>query len=148
VIKGAVLSTIAFGDPALRASRDVDVLVAPTQLREADRLILDAGYRRFAPDFELTPRQHTLYERFRCQFGYHSEPSGLVLELHWRLTSNARLFSLDEATLWERSRRVRLGGGDFRTLPAEDLFLYLCVHGGMHVWFRLKWLADIAALLS
>ncbi|HKX11301.1 MAG TPA: nucleotidyltransferase family protein [Stellaceae bacterium] len=147
LIKGPVLSMIAFGDPALRASRDIDLLVAPVQLREADRLIRDAGYRRFAPDFELTPRQHALHERFRCQFGYHSEVSGLVVELHWRLTSNARLFRLDEGVLGERSRRVSLGGGDFRTLPSEDLFLYLCVHGGMHVWFRLKWLADIAALL-
>lgn len=147
LIKGPVLSMTAFGDPALRASRDIDLLVAPAQLREADRLIRDAGYRRFAPDFDLTPRQHALHERFRCQFGYHSEASGLVLELHWRLTSNARLLRLDEAELWERSQRVSVGGADFRTLPAEDLFLYLCVHGAMHVWFRLKWLADIAALL-
>ena len=147
LIKGPVLSMIAFGDPTLRASRDIDLLVTPAQLHEADRLIRDAGYRRFAPDFELTPRQHALHERFRCQFGYHSESSSLVVELHWRLTSNARLLRLDEGPLRERSHRVSLGGGDVRTLPAEDLFLYLCVHGGVHVWFRLKWLADIAALL-
>jgi hypothetical protein len=35
-----------------------------------------------------------------------------------------------------------------RTLEEDDLFAYLCAHGAVHCWFRLKWLADIGALLS
>jgi hypothetical protein len=34
------------------------------------------------------------------------------------------------------------------TLPATELFTYLCVHGAAHGWCRLKWLADIHALLA
>jgi hypothetical protein len=34
------------------------------------------------------------------------------------------------------------------TLPASELFTYLCVHGAVHGWCRLKWLADIQALLA
>ena len=34
------------------------------------------------------------------------------------------------------------------TLGADDLFAYLCAHGAYHAWFRLKWLADIGALLA
>jgi hypothetical protein len=34
------------------------------------------------------------------------------------------------------------------TLAEDDLFLYLCVHGASHCWFRLKWIADIAALTA
>jgi hypothetical protein len=33
-------------------------------------------------------------------------------------------------------------------LRADDLFAYLCVHGAVDGWFRLKWLADIGAILS
>ena len=33
------------------------------------------------------------------------------------------------------------------TLPVSRLLLYLCVHGALDGWLRLKWLADIAALL-
>src|SRR5262249_31137178 len=29
-----------------------------------------------------------------------------------------------------------------------DLFSYLCMHGALHSWSRLKWLADINALLT
>ena len=34
------------------------------------------------------------------------------------------------------------------TLPVSRLLLYLCVHGALDGWLRLKWLADIAALLG
>ena len=37
---------------------------------------------------------------------------------------------------------------DLRTLGEEDLFAYLCMHGALHWWYRLKWLADINALLA
>ena len=147
IIKGPVLSLLLFGEPTLRVSRDVDILVDPSHAANADRLIIQSGYRRTAPDFELTSRQHALYQRWRCQFGYYSERSAVAQELHWRLTSNINLFPLPDETLWARIDPVRLGGTDFHTLPDEEMFLYLCVHGSMHVWFRLKWLADIAAIL-
>src|SRR3974377_795808 len=35
-----------------------------------------------------------------------------------------------------------------RTLGEEDLFAYLCMHGALHWWYRLKWLADINALIG
>ena len=34
------------------------------------------------------------------------------------------------------------------TLGEEDLFAYLCMHGALHWWNRLKWLADVNALLA
>jgi hypothetical protein len=34
-----------------------------------------------------------------------------------------------------------------RTLAPDDLFAYLCVHGARHSWSRLKWLADLNALV-
>jgi hypothetical protein len=32
--------------------------------------------------------------------------------------------------------------------PAKKTFTFLCIHGVLHVWNRLKWLADINALLA
>ena len=148
MIKGPVLSLLAFGDPTVRTSRDVDLYVDRSRVRDANRLIIEAGYRRFAPDLELTPRQEGAFLRMRCQFAYFSTQAGVVQELHWRLTSNATLMPIDQETLWSRLEPVRLNGVDFRTLPDEEMFLYLCVHGSGHVWFRLKWLADVAALLG
>jgi len=148
MIKGPLLSQMAFEDPTVRASRDVDLYVDQSRVSEADRLIVEAGYRRFAPDIELTSRQEAAYLRMRCQFAYFSSRAGVIQELHWRLTSNAALFPLDDAALWSRSDPVHLAGTDFLTLPDEEMFLYLCIHGSGHVWFRLKWLIDVAALLQ
>jgi hypothetical protein len=33
-------------------------------------------------------------------------------------------------------------------LAPDDLFAYLCVHGAHHAWSRLKWLADLNALIA
>ena len=40
------------------------------------------------------------------------------------------------------------GGITLQTLAADELFAYLCVHGATHAWSRLKWLADVNALLK
>lgn len=148
VIKGPVLSQLAFGDPTLRESGDIDVVIDPARVTEGDRILAKAGYRRLVPDTELTPRLYEAYRRRRCQFTYYLETRNLFLELHWRLTTNSLLMPLDARTSWSRSEPVRVGGASLATLPDEELFLYLCVHGSVHMWFRLKWLADIAALLQ
>ena len=70
----------------------------------------------------------------------------MVIDLHWRLfrnsflPANARLAEVGED--W-----IMLGSERIPTLPAPRLLLYLCVHGALDGWLRLKWLADIAALL-
>jgi hypothetical protein len=40
------------------------------------------------------------------------------------------------------------GGLSLPTLTPDPLFAYLCVHGATHGWSRLKWLADVNALLK
>ena len=70
----------------------------------------------------------------------------MVIDLHWRLfrnsflPANARLEEVGED--W-----IHLGSERIPTLPAQRLLLYLCVHGALDGWLRLKWLADIGALL-
>jgi hypothetical protein len=34
------------------------------------------------------------------------------------------------------------------TFAKDELFAYLCVHGAFHGWSRVKWLADLAALIA
>jgi hypothetical protein len=39
-------------------------------------------------------------------------------------------------------------GAAVATLATEALFAYVCNHGAAHLWARLRWLADVAALLA
>ena len=42
----------------------------------------------------------------------------------------------------------QVAGKDGRTLSPEDLLLALCVHGSVHMWSSLRWVADVARLLE
>src|SRR5690606_18055592 len=49
----------------------------------------------------------------------------------------------------DQPARVQLTpGAAVWTLAPEAAFLYLCLHGAQHAWSRLKWLADVAALVA
>jgi hypothetical protein len=71
---------------------------------------------------------------------------GSVLELHSRLNDRPEVMA--EITAATPPQWVEVGG-DVRlpTLGEPALLAYLAVHGASSAWFRLKWLADFAALL-
>ena len=56
-MKGVMLSVRLFGDPAMRFTRDIDLLVRTERLDEADQILRDEGYRRTYPGSELTPKR-------------------------------------------------------------------------------------------
>ena len=71
----------------------------------------------------------------------------MPLELHWRLFNSIPLLEeVDARSL--ATTPVTVGPGVVSTLSRNELFLYLCVHGSIHGWPIVKWLADIGALLS
>jgi hypothetical protein len=43
---------------------------------------------------------------------------------------------------------VKLPGGEVKGLAPEDLLLALAVHGTKHLWERLAWVCDVAALVN
>src|SRR5262249_22691014 len=72
-------------------------------------------------------------------------PDGsFFVELHWRLTQPHFPFPLRLERHWERLPYISLMGTPVRSFPAEELLLYLCVHGSMHGWGRLGWICDVA----
>jgi hypothetical protein len=144
-IKGPTLGMLAFGDASLRQSRDLDVLIAPEQLPAA----LDA---LSAADFRVVQLAGgTDADRVARWMGMMKDlslvhlPTGALVELHWRLANNPHLLPLSVA---QSRQAVDIGAARLGTLGADDLLLYLCVHGARHGWFRLKWLADVHALLA
>ena len=46
VLKGVVLSAQLYGDPGLRAPRDIDLLVDPDDFRQAREVLVKSGYRQ------------------------------------------------------------------------------------------------------
>ena len=146
IFKGIPLAIAAFQDPTLRDAGDIDLLVAEKDIFKAGEILHTQGYVRFEPRARLTPRRLRSYLAHQKDFSYEHSAAGIVIDLHWRLfrnsflPANARLEEVGED--W-----INLGCERIPTLPALQLLLYLCVHGALDGWLRLKWLADIGALL-
>jgi hypothetical protein len=73
--------------------------------------------------------------------------SGIIVELHSGLVDSPML--LPGIGMSSPIQHVEIAPGkSLPTLRRDELFAYLCVHGATHAWSRLKWLADVAALIS
>lgn len=144
-IKGVTLAALAYGTLAVKAGWDIDVLVPPGDVAAAADALGAAGYACTIPgdDRALLIRWHaTLKESV-----WRHDALGVHVELHTALVDNPALLTgigADASTRW-----VELGGGvTLPTLGEDELFAYLCVHGAASGWRRLKWLADVAALVA
>ena len=72
---------------------------------------------------------------------------GILLDLHSRLGDHPALIPGAVATVKPQIVEVP-GGIALPTLPDRLLLPYLAVHGASSAWFRIKWLADFAALVA
>jgi hypothetical protein len=117
--------------------------VDPEFAPAAFRIIERAGYQRrnlrCASDEQLATWLREVHH-----FSFVHDKTGTEIEVHWRLFRNQNLDL--------RLKRVNVGLNasprDETDARLKDVLVYLCVHGAMHQWFRLKWLADVAALLA
>jgi hypothetical protein len=146
IFKGIPLAITAFQDPALRDAGDIDLLVAEMDLFRAGEILRAQGYVRLDPQARLTRRRLRSYLAHQKDFSYGHPLSDVIIDLHWRLFRNSYLPAnaglTDVGEEW-----VDIGSERIATLPPPRLLLYLCVHGALDGWLRLKWLTDIGALV-
>ncbi len=150
VLKGVALSQRLYGDLAVRGVGDIDLLVAPATFERAAMTLTAAGY---LPDSSAAigtdPKNQQPSElSAHRDIGFRHPERNSPIELHQRLTANPHRVENDFSTLWARRETMFLAGAPLATLPAATLPLYLCVHGVLHGWERLCWLADVAVLLE
>ena len=147
-VKGPALAVLAFGNVGLRSGQDIDLLVPYEALPAATAVILRAGYRRSDPPPNISDAQLRLVMPLRKDLGFvHRATVRLRIELHWRLFLNPH--AMAESSLMTASRLAPLSGAaGVRSLGEDDFFAYLCMHGALHWWNRLQWLADVNALLA
>lgn len=143
-LKGLTLSALAYGDPAIKAAIDIDLLIDPRDVNQATELLLESGCKLICPRDEgrLEAWHRTWKESL-----WRKEGSALEIDLHTRAANNPRV--IPTITVHSSSRSVDIGDGiSLPTLADDELFAYLAVHGASSAWFRLKWISDFAALLQ
>jgi len=145
LLKGVALSQQAFGSPLLRGAVDIDLLVCPEDVAAAWAVLADAGWRQVTPPTPLAGARLALFCRAAKDSLHRYPQTGQVLELHWRLSDEMAKPLMPPLEALESLALAP--GRSVRVLDEAALFLYLCTHGAAHGWARIKWLADVAALL-
>lgn len=143
-IKGMTLGVLAYGSTDLKESIDLDLLVAPDAAVDAVRLLLAHGYAHKDLGTRLRTDQIRALIRNRKDIALIG-PGKTKLELHWRLSQSSGLLRGAGERLACQDVEVA-PGHKVSTLATPDLVAYLAVHGSLHDWARIKWLADFDAL--
>jgi hypothetical protein len=121
-------------------------LVPPGCAELALRVLEGNGYALALPAKTLNAVQRRALIRYGREIELVDARNNLKVELQWRVVDNPLLLKGIDAHA--ATQHVILAEGVMlRTLAPDDLFAYLCVHGARHSWSRLKWLADLNALL-
>jgi hypothetical protein len=145
--KGASLAMLAYDTLAFKASKDIDLLVLPDHAERAWRLLENAGYVLRVPSYRLGDRQRKAVLRYGRELVFLHPQLSVQVELHWHLIANPYLLGNVDAL--SPTQAVPLNRNSaIATLSDENLIPYLFVHGATHGWRRLKWLADVNALLA
>lgn len=144
-VKGASLAMLAYGDPALKWAWDIDLLTTPGAAAHGRTILESLGYALVEPA-ALDARKFQLFLGLGKECIFVHPETRIAVELHWKLVDNPYLLRGTDAL--SPARTVEIGGRALRTLEDDALLAYLLVHGTRHAWSRLKWLADVAALLA
>lgn len=136
VLKGAALSVQLYSTPLRRSSRDIDLLVRPQDEARARAILAGCGYGTSAD--AVFPCLNAVELR-------HADYDDMAVELHVRLADDDRLLPTRTLRPFETAAVVEIAGQPVRTLEPNAALAYAAYHGAHHHWFRLHWLADIAA---
>ncbi len=141
LVKGPLVSLLAYGDPAVRSYVDLDLIVRHRQIVAATKIMIGLGYE---PDVPVS-----IIEAGKIPGEYLFKRPGTsqIVELHTERTFRYYPRPMPVEDYLERRRRVMVDGQEIPALCLEDEIVLNCIHGAKHFWERLMWVADIAAIV-
>ena len=143
--KGPALAIAAYNNPDLRRYIDLDLMVRKCDVSTARDLLIARGYQ---PARNLDQRQQALLLTTQHNIQFSRDEGRLIVELHWRVATQLFAASVSAEDLWPNLGTVKFGNASLKTLSIEDFLFCLCVHGSRHLWDRLSWICDVAALIT
>ncbi len=144
-MKGPLLSFRLYGDPAVRISRDIDLLINEKDIGAAIKLMQAEGYE-FDHDFIWPFEKHRqeLITQSIHHVSFFNRELHLYVEVHWVLANKLAVpMKKVEKIIAKNLTTIILAEREFIVMNKEFDLLFLLLHGARHGWSRLKWLADI-----
>lgn len=143
--KGVTLAVRLYGSLASRHVWDIDLLVKKKHIVLIKSLLIENGYR---PAKQMTDEEEQKFLEKYCEYHFERVDGKANLDLHWEVIPDGLSSIYNSNHIWECTQEIKIAGESTLTIRPEELLIYLCVHGDKHGWWRLKWLCDIALLIS
>lgn len=146
-LKGLTLAQLAYGNILTKSGWDLDILIEHQDLAHAADLLSRNGYELLSPAVDPATSKLLEWHESCKESQWRERRSGLVVELHTSPADDPRL--IPGLNVHSPRQDVALGKAIvLPTFATDELFAYLMVHGASSAWFRLKWVADLAALFA
>jgi len=142
LVKGPLVSLLAYGDPAVRSFVDLDLLVRHKDILAATRRMIAMGFESDVPVSAIEAG------KVPGEYLFQWPDSKRLVELHTERTFRYYPRPMRLEDLYTRQRRVALDGRDVPGLSLEDEFVLNCIHGAKHFWERVIWIGDVAAIVA
>jgi hypothetical protein len=146
-LKGSILSTAYYSDPATRPMADLDLLIQPSHFASAARLLGQLGYQQ-----EVVHWKHTEFVKsdnrqvVSPETEHPDNPRKVEVHLHCRETFGGPTIELTDL-MWLNLTEGSLWGEPALLPKPEVLWLHLLVHTTYHMWQgkgRAIYLVDLA----
>ena len=140
-LKGTPLAESLYGDPALRISADLDILVQPKHLADSLRLLARSGYTVRGGDSPLVG----LLARYGkdCALTREVRQTAYPLQIHCGLIWGGPAERSLLAEIWADATPRPFHAAPAYALSPEWEFLYLAIHAARHGLCPFKWLVDL-----
>ena len=143
--KGPALGMYLYGELAYRPFGDLDLLIRKKDFQRVKSLLQQLDYSPFR---SFTKEKEEAFLRTQMGYEFVRNDERSVIEVHWSLLNKIHAFNLSEAGLWNQKKRLQLHNKSVHRFTDEHLFVYLCAHGSKSFWARLRWITDIAELIT
>lgn len=142
VLKGPALSLQAYGDATVRQYGDIDILVRHDHVFRATQTMIEAGFDAYVPTEAIASG------KIPGEYFFSRPNTKVVIEVHTERTLRYFPHRLFVEDLFARSVKLECEGRVVTTLCLEDALVAMCTHGAKHLWERLMWIADVAAMVT
>lgn len=149
-IKGPLLGMEVYGNPALRYSADLDILIEPESMDAAKERMIQMGFQEWQREeriFDTSRKRSRVRELEKDKEDKHEVfiKHTMRVELHYEADTH---WNAPFSTLWNKHREKTLLGKTIYCLDAYDNLAYLICHAAGHAFHRLNWLVEIAELFQ
>lgn len=143
VLKGIPLNQQLYQNKCLRFSKDIDLLIPLPKLTLAHQKLTALGFQLVS---EYTPaslkkQNKRIYSALK-DVTYTHPQSRVEIELHWDTTITPQ-FGFIFSDIEAHRQLIFIENIGVHVLKNEYNFVYLCIHGSVSHWRRLKWLIDV-----